>query len=96
MYTTYYINLSIKTADGPKQFGYFNLGADREDAYGLFKKLKGSPAVDHNDLLYIEFMETINGLPINIDILSCDLQELGNNCMLITQEVFRLSNIKDK
>jgi hypothetical protein len=46
------------------------------------------------DMLYIEFMELTNGLPVNIDILTCDLQELGTNAMLITQEIFRISNLK--
>ena len=48
------------------------------------------------DMLYIEFMETVNGMPLNIDVLTCDLQELGTNTMLITQELFRLANLKVK
>jgi hypothetical protein len=47
-------------------------------------------------MLYIEFMETVNGLPVNLDILTCDLQELGTNCMLITQEMFRICNLKTR
>ena len=94
MHTTFYINISVRTADGPQPFGHFNLGENRESAYSLFKRLKGSPEVNYNDMLYIEFSELINGLPLNIDILTCDLQELGTNCMLITQEVFKISNLK--
>jgi hypothetical protein len=94
MNTAFYIDISIQTADGPMRFGRFELGSDREAAYMLFRRLKGSAAVDLKDMLYIEFMETVNGLPVNIDILTCDLQELGLNTMLITQEIFRLSNLK--
>jgi hypothetical protein len=94
MHTTFYIDLSIKTKDGPKQFGRFDIGNNRQEAYLLFKNLKGSPEVDHKDILYIEFMELVKGLPVNLDIITCDLQELGENCMLITQEVFRLSNLR--
>lgn len=90
----FYITLSIQSKDGPQPFGRFDLGESREEAYALFKKLRGSPEVDHRDMLYIEFMEMVNGLPLNIEVLSCDLQELGNNCMLITQEVFRLTNLR--
>ena len=94
METTFYINISIRTSGGPRRIGRFELGDDRDAAVQLFKKLKGSPEVDAKDMLYIEFMELVNGLPVNIDMLTCDLQELGTNCMLITQEVFRLKNLK--
>lgn len=94
MQTIFYIDLSIQTTEGPQRIGRFDLGADREAAIQLFKKLKGSAEVNVKDMLYIEFMETVNGLPLNIDVLTCDLQELGTNTMLITQELFRLANLK--
>jgi hypothetical protein len=92
--SNFYIAISIQTADGPMPFGRFDLGHDRASATELFKKLKGSSAFDPKDLLFIEFMEMVNSLPVNIDMLSCDLQELGVNTMLITQEVFRLYVLK--
>ena len=88
------INLCVRTADGPKPFGSFNLGGNRQSATELFRRLKVSAELDVHDMLYIEFTEMLNGLPINIDIVTCDLQELGINCMLITQEVFRISNLQ--
>ena len=94
MNTIFYIDLSIKTIEGPKRYARFNLGDNREAAVSLFKNLKGSAEVDHNDMLYIEFMEIVNGLPVNLDILTCSLQELGMNCMHITQEIFRVSNLR--
>ena len=90
----FYIDISIQTQEGPRRIGRFELGADRDSAYALFKKLRGSPEINQKDMLYIEFMEMVNGLPLNIDILTCDLQELGTNSMLITQEIFRVSNLK--
>jgi hypothetical protein len=94
MQTSFYINISIRTTEGPKSFGRFNIGEDREIAKTLFKKLKGSPAVSDHDIIYVEFVELVNGLPYNIDMLTCDLHELGTNCMLITQEVFRVSILR--
>lgn len=91
---SFYIDISIRAQDGPRQIGRFELGTDRESAYALFKKLKGSAEINQKDMLYIGFMETLNGLPLNLDILTCDLQELGTNTMLITQELFRISNLK--
>ena len=96
METRFYINISIQTGDGPRRIGRFELGEDRDAALQLFKNLKGSPEVNSKDMLFIEFMELVNGLPVNIDILTCDLQELGTNSMLITQEIFRLANLKVK
>jgi hypothetical protein len=94
METKFYIDISIQAQDGPQRIGRFEIGDDREVATNLFNNLKGSPEVDVKDMLYIEFMELVNGLPLNIDILTCDLQELGTNTMLITQEMFRVANLK--
>lgn len=94
MQALFYIDISIQAQGGPKRFARFELGPDRQAARELFKKLKGSPEINQKDMLYIEFIETVNGLPLNLDILTCDLQELGTNVMLITQEVFRVSNLK--
>lgn len=94
MQTSFYIDISIQTVDGPQRIGRFELGGDRAAAGDLFTRLKGSSEVNLKDMLYIEFMEELNGLPLNIDVLTCDLQELGTNTMLITQEIFRLANLK--
>ena|SRR5689334_11309135 len=94
METRFYIDISIQTQEGPQRIGRFEIGDDREAASRLFKVLKGSPEVNAKDMLYIEFMELVNGLPLNIDILTCDLQELGTNTMLITQDIFRLANLR--
>ncbi len=90
----FYIDISIRTPEGLKRLGRFEFGSDREAAYDLFSKLKGSSELDPKDMLYIEFLETVNGLPVNLDIRTCDLQELGANAMLITQEIFRISNLR--
>ncbi|TMI74059.1 MAG: hypothetical protein E6H09_03780 [Bacteroidetes bacterium] len=92
--SVFYINISIQTPEGLRQFGRFEFGRDRQAARELFKRLKGSSSIDQKDMLYIELMETVNGLPLNLDILTCDLQQLGTNTMLITQEIFRLANLK--
>ena len=90
----FHIDISIQTKEGPKRFGRFEFVSDRETAHALFNRMKGSLSVDAKDMLYLEFIETENGLPVNMDILTCDLQELGTNTMLITQEIFRLKNLK--
>ena len=96
MHTTIYIDISIQTSEGPQRFARFDLGHDRDAGRRLFSNLKGSPDVDLKDMLFIELVELVNGLPINLEILTCDLQELGTNAMLITQEVFRLTNLRKR
>jgi hypothetical protein len=94
MITKFYIDCSIKTVEGHIRFGRFNIGENKEEAYELFQRLKGSHECDDRDILFIEFMEMANGLPVNHDMLTCGLQEIGINCMLITQEVFRLMHLR--
>ena len=94
MEPAFYINISIRTPEGPLPIGRFELGTDRDVARNLFKRLKGSTDVNLKNMLYIELMETIKGLPLNVDVRTCDLQELGINTMLITQEMFRLTNFR--
>ena len=63
MYAAFYIDISIQTGEGPIRIGRFDVGSERYAARNLFKQLKGSSKVDLKDMLYIEFMEQVNGLP---------------------------------
>lgn len=94
METSFYLDICIQTSNGPRRTARFELGNDRTEARQLFQSLKGSPEMDGKGMLYMEFTEIVNGLPLNIEMLTCDLQQLGTNCMLITQELFRRENIR--
>ena len=96
MEAKFQLTISIQTTEGPQRIGHFELGNKRDAARSLFRSLKCSPEVSPKDMLYIELMELFNGLPINIDMVTCDLQQLGLNTMLVTQELFRLANLKGK
>jgi hypothetical protein len=91
---TFYVLLSIRTADGFENFGKFNLGDNRKVAAQVFRQLKGSAAVDETTLLTIELMETINDLPLNLNILACTLDELAYNTRIITRETFKFHNLE--
>jgi hypothetical protein len=93
MQTKFYIISHLKTPAGPEAFGRFEIGNDREAATQLFAKLKGDKEVNDQNMLCIELMETSNGLPINITILSCTLDQLTENCRIITKEIFTLRNL---
>jgi len=90
---TFYAVLSIRTADGFENFGKFNLGNNKEAASTIFRQLRGDPAVDEEAMLTIDLMETINDLPVNVHILACTLDELADNCKMITKETFKIFNL---
>jgi len=89
MATEFYITFTLKTCNGTETFARFELGNDREAAYNIFKKLKGSHVVDNDNILYIDFFETEEGLPKNLKVLSCTLPQLQENCGFITKELFK-------
>ena len=90
---TFYAVLSIRTADGFENFGKFNLGNNKEAASNIFRQLKGSSEVDEEAMLTLDLMETINDLPVNIQILACTLDDLACNCKIITKETFKIINL---
>jgi hypothetical protein len=94
MKTVFYIDLSLKTSHGPEPYARFFIGNDREQAYELFKRLAGNAEVNENNMLYIDFMEMRNGLPVNLKMISCNLEELTDNCRIITKTLFQLANLK--
>jgi hypothetical protein len=94
METTYYILLSMKTVIGPDSFGQFFIGNKRAAAQAIFRELKGTPDMDEKNVLYMEFMETVNGLPVNLELITCTLEELVENCKLITKEIFKIKNLQ--
>lgn len=95
MKPAFYITLNIKTADGFECYGRFSLGNDRDFAYSLFRRLEGSDEVDEKSVLHMDFMEIRNGLPINLKVKSCNLQQLADNCKTITRETFKLFNLEE-
>ena len=88
------IHYSLRTRDGLDAFGRFNIGTDEVSAFQLFDSLLGNNDVGEKDVLLIELFEWQNGLPSNIRIKSCTLEEIGYNSKLITREVFRIKHLK--
>ena len=93
--TTFNIRLNIKTCNGFECFGKFFLGNKREFATAIFDQLKGTKDLDFKNILQLDLVESINGLPASIQVISCSLEELAENCKLITKETFRAINMKE-
>jgi hypothetical protein len=93
MKTKFYIICHINTPEGPETYGRFEIGNDRGKAYELFSKIKGDKEMSGPNILCLELMETVNELPVNINIIGCTLNELAENCRIITKEVFNNLNL---
>jgi len=89
------IRLHIRTCNGFECFGKFFLGNKREFATTIFNQLKGKKNVDDKSILQFDLVESINGLPASIRVISCSLEELAENCRLITKEKFRVINMEE-
>ena len=68
------------------------LGHDSQDqlARHLFDQLKGSGEEIEDRILQMDLMETKNNLPVNIKVIGCTLEEMAENCKVITKEAFKI------
>jgi hypothetical protein len=94
METQFYITITLKTHKGLESFAKFFIGNDRHRAFEIFKQLKGSHNVTEKNILYFDFLETEKGLPVNLDFITCTLNQLAENCRIITKELFISENLK--
>ena len=92
--TNFHIELNIKTPDDFMCYGKFTLGNNGKFASNLFQKMKGNKKADEKAILQLEFVETRNGLPVNIQVISCSLEQLAENCKTITKEIFKFANLE--
>lgn len=91
MKTDYSITLAVKTGNDVQCVGKFFLGSDREKATALFAQLHSLSHLDSHEVIYMDLVETSNGLPVTLDVRACTLAQLGENCKLITKELFKLN-----
>ena len=91
----FYIELNMKTVEGFERFGCFELGSDRGFAFGLFAGLEGRPAEDDTGVLHMDLVEKRNGLPMNMQVINCTVEELGRNMKYLTRELFKKLNLDD-
>ncbi|MDP9042992.1 MAG: hypothetical protein M3N30_13505 [Bacteroidota bacterium] len=95
MAADYHILLNLKTCEGYENYGKFNIGKSRETALALYHSLHGNEDDSVDFPLQIELREYVTGLPMEVKLLNCTLEELGTNCKLITREVFKQINMKE-
>jgi hypothetical protein len=93
MDTQYNIVLALRTPNGTETIAKFFLGNNEKPAHAVFKKLDGNQAVSEKDLIFMDFVETKNGLPGSMDMITCTLDQLAENCKIITKELFKLKSL---
>ena len=91
----YRIALHARTNSGFDSFGEFFIGNDRQAAKELFNSLKGSPDDIEVGLLIMELREINRNLPFDIKMIHCTLDELADNCRLITKNQFKTIILKE-
>ncbi|MCF2446641.1 hypothetical protein L0657_21975 [Dyadobacter sp. CY345] len=93
METTYQIVVQMKALNGILEIGRFLLSTDKEFAFETFNSLKGKTKLPETQVLRLSLLET-TGLSGNIiGILGCNLDELSENCKIITRDAFKFFNL---
>ena len=91
----FYIELNMKTVDGFERFGCFELGSDSGFAVMIFASLAGRPAEGDTEVLHMDLVEKRGGLPMNMQVISCTVEELAKNMKYLTRELFKKLNLDD-
>lgn len=96
MRTTFYIELNMRTAKGIESYGCFELGEDRDFAVQVFSKLEGQPEEEGTSVLQMDLVEKYRGLPVDIQVISCSIEQLCHNTRTITRELFKRRSLDEK
>ena len=87
----YLLLLRLNTARGEELVGKFFLGHDAEKAYALFKQLDGDQVPAPGHLIFFEFIEVADGLPVNLHLVACNLEQASCNFKTLVKELFKSS-----
>lgn len=93
MESVFYIELNMRRASDFEKYGWFELGRDRAFASWLFSNLEGRPVRDDSGILHLDLVEKRAGLPVNLQVLDCTVEELSGNVKRITKELFKRMNL---
>lgn len=94
METTYFITINMKVPQGMMEVGRFFIGSDKAWAIESFGRLQGEPQTGQNDVLRLELLEKQEGIDLLLGQLSCTLEQLEENCKLITVDAFKYFNLE--
>ena len=89
----YFIELGFKTPHGPEIAARFFAGSNCKRAHAIFSKLQGNRNISDINVMFLSFVETSDGLPVDLDMIGCTLDQLGENCKVITNELFKIYSL---
>ena len=89
METKFQISLHIKTPAGIETYGNFDIGSDREQAMAIVEQFKGTDELSEHSILYMDFSEVKNGIPLPVRIMHCTLDDIAYNVRIITRDLFK-------
>lgn len=95
MKSMFYIELNLKTLKGFERYACFDLGSNRNFAVTLFSELEGEASADEAGVLHMDLVEKRNGLPVNVRVISCTVDQLSRNVKHITREIFKSFNLDE-
>lgn len=93
--TSFFVAVNLKTPGGSECIARFYIGKKRKPATDIFLQLKGRKEIDEKAILTLDLVESRDGLPLNMQMINCSLEELAENCKIITKEVFKLLNLEE-
>lgn len=88
----FYIDVHLKVSEGWISYARFNIGPDQNFAHSLLDALAGRPLPE--GFIRLNLMEDTEGIALVHESMYCTLQELAENSMFITKEVFRFYNLE--
>lgn len=88
MESEYRIALHGRSPTGLEVYGEFYIGNSHTEAIRLFQMLKGHPERIKEGILFMELRCNSRGLPSDIKMKSCTLEEVTENCKIITKYLF--------
>jgi len=87
------IRFTIRTTAGFEPLCDFYLGNNRAVAGSIFSQLEGNEEVRESDILQVDLVEAMDGLPVDVKIKHCTLSQLGRSCSFITKELFKYHDL---
>ncbi|WP_439585825.1 hypothetical protein [Dyadobacter bucti] len=91
---TYFVTINMKVPQGMMEVGRFFIGSDKDWAMESFGRLRGESHTSEDDVLRLDLLEKHEGTDLLLGQLSCTLDQLEQNCKLITVDAFKYFNLE--
>ncbi len=86
--TEYLLVLRMTVPGGEKVLGKFFLGESAETALEVYRQLQGTENIEPHHILFFDFIKSCNGLPLDLKLIGCSLEEASANVKIIVKNLF--------